>query len=296
MVSVIIPAYNASTTITRALDSVKAQTLQPSEVIIVNDGSSDNTSAVIQNYIKSTALNIILVETKNGGPSQARNIAIERAKGNWLAFLDADDIWNNSDKLLFQSRLVEKYPDTILVDTFSEVYWNDTKTNINDTVKNDNAFELLLTKNIINATSSVLSRVDSVKLAGGFNTEIKFGEDRLLWAKLALQGRFRTVEKLCVFKENHDANLTSNGMMNLKYREMLVEELLNLKVFSKKETKTIWLLNFEEFLKKALKKRCFNLYNLIASSAFKKSGSKFIMSKYFLFWLPSLVLSVFTNK
>ena len=296
MVSVIIPAYNASATITRALDSVKAQTLQPSEVIIVNDGSSDNTSAVIQNYIKSTALNIILIETENGGPSKARNTAIQRAEGDWLAFLDADDIWNNSDKLLLQSKLVEKYPDTVLVDTFSQVYWNDTKRNINNTVKNDNAFELLLTKNVINATSSVVSKTDLVRLAGGFNTEIKFGEDRLLWAKLALLGRFRTVEMLCVFKENHDANLTSNGMRNLKYRVMLVEELLSLQDFSKRKTKTIWLLNFEEFLKKALKNRCFNLYNSIASNAFKKSGVKFIMTKYFLIWIPSLVLSVFTSK
>ena len=97
-ISVVIPAFNAASTIIRALDSVIAQTSAASitEVIVVDDGSSDNTAAIVREYIKKhkTAINIKLLSKRNGGVSSARNAGMKHASGNWIALLDADDCWD----------------------------------------------------------------------------------------------------------------------------------------------------------------------------------------------------------
>ncbi len=88
-ISVIIPAYNAEEYIGRAIDSVLAQTHQPDEIIVVDDGSTDNTAEVIRSY----SSRVHYIGQENGGASVARNTGIEAATGQWIAFLDADDEW-----------------------------------------------------------------------------------------------------------------------------------------------------------------------------------------------------------
>lgn len=88
-VSVIIPAFNASKTIALTIDSVMAQTLLPLEILIVDDGSSDNTVTIAEAYPAP----VKVVRKANGGPASARNLGARMAKGEWLAFLDSDDLW-----------------------------------------------------------------------------------------------------------------------------------------------------------------------------------------------------------
>ena len=88
-VSVVIPAYNAAGTIERAVESVLAQTRRPDEIIVVDDGSTDETSKKIEGY----GSQIRYIYQENAGPSVARNKGIEAAGGEWIAFLDADDEW-----------------------------------------------------------------------------------------------------------------------------------------------------------------------------------------------------------
>src|SRR5690606_27199889 len=89
LISVIIPAYNAEATIVEAVESVLAQTYRPLEVLIIDDGSSDATAALIENKYES----VRVIRQSNAGPSAARNHGIREAKGAWVAFLDADDRW-----------------------------------------------------------------------------------------------------------------------------------------------------------------------------------------------------------
>ncbi len=89
LVTVIIPAYNRAGTIARSIDSVLAQTYRPMEVIVVDDGSTDQTVEVIQSYGEQ----VTLVRQANGGPSSARNSGAACAKGEIIAFLDSDDTW-----------------------------------------------------------------------------------------------------------------------------------------------------------------------------------------------------------
>jgi glycosyltransferase involved in cell wall biosynthesis len=86
-VAVVIPAYNAGQFIGEALDSVSAQTARPSEVIVVDDGSTDRTAAVARSR------GVTLLTQPNRGVAAARNLAIRATGQHWIAFLDADDVW-----------------------------------------------------------------------------------------------------------------------------------------------------------------------------------------------------------
>src|SRR5690348_3025712 len=88
-ISVIIPAYNAANCIQRAIDSALAQTLPPREVIVVDDGSTDETPRLVVSYGER----VHLIQQSNAGPGAARNRAVRASRGEWLAMLDADDSW-----------------------------------------------------------------------------------------------------------------------------------------------------------------------------------------------------------
>ncbi|MCK4960446.1 MAG: glycosyltransferase family 2 protein, partial [Planctomycetes bacterium] len=88
-VSVVIAAYNAEKYIQRAIDSVLAQSLPADEIIVVDDGSTDNTGDAVKHY----GSKVRYIYQENAGPASARNTAIEAATGTWIAFLDADDEW-----------------------------------------------------------------------------------------------------------------------------------------------------------------------------------------------------------
>ena len=105
-VSVIIPVYNGVRFIAETLKSVLAQTAPPAEVIVVNDGSTDNTVSVVEEFGDS----VTLISTPNGGECAARDSGASRAKGNWLAFCDADDLWLPT-KLEKQLRLANEVPE-----------------------------------------------------------------------------------------------------------------------------------------------------------------------------------------
>ena len=94
-VSVVIPCFNSAATIERALRSVEHQTTKPHEVLIVDDASSDNTVSIIEQYARTSSLNIrVIKQSANGGPSVARNAAWNVATSEFIAFLDADDQWH----------------------------------------------------------------------------------------------------------------------------------------------------------------------------------------------------------
>lgn len=105
-ISVIIPVYNTEKYIEKCLESLAGQTMQDFEVIIVNDGSTDNSKKVIKDYMKNSNLDIRYLEKENGGLASARNYGVERALGKYISFLDSDDYL---DKNLFSN--LEKYMD-----------------------------------------------------------------------------------------------------------------------------------------------------------------------------------------
>jgi len=106
--SVLIPAYNAASTIKATLESVLSQTVPPEEILIFDDGSKDNTSAILESY-KSR---IILFRDSNHGCSYARNYMGHHARGDILAFLDSDDLWHPC-YLETQKKMIDRYPSAV---------------------------------------------------------------------------------------------------------------------------------------------------------------------------------------
>ena len=109
-ISVVIPAYNCERYITRSIDSVLAQTRPVDEIIIVDDGSSDNTGEVVKRY----GGKVRYIRQENAGASVARNTGIEAATGDWIAFLDGDDEWL-PDKIKHQTELLSRNPNLVWV-------------------------------------------------------------------------------------------------------------------------------------------------------------------------------------
>jgi glycosyltransferase involved in cell wall biosynthesis len=110
-VSVVIPAFRSAATIRRALDSALGQTRPPDEVVVVDDGSPDDLAAVVEG---AYGARVTLVRKSNGGAASARNAGLDRATGDLVAFLDADDYWE-PEKLARQLAVLSRHPETALV-------------------------------------------------------------------------------------------------------------------------------------------------------------------------------------
>lgn len=190
MISVVIPLYNKQKQIGQTINGVLDQTFQDFEVIIVNDGSTDNSVPEVAQFSDPR---IRLVNQKNAGVSSARNRGIAEANGEFVAFLDADDEWD-PDYLSSQFALTQKYPNC---DIFATNYvFKDNKGKISNTILNRipfqgddgilaNYFEISSYSHPPLWTSAVMVRKSALESIGGFPIGIRSGEDLLTWARLA---------------------------------------------------------------------------------------------------------------
>ena len=171
-VSVIIPAYNAAAYVTRAVESALAQTHKPLEILVVDDGSKDDTREVVRRMPPP----VRLIEKENGGPASARNLGASLAKGDWLALLDADDWW-------FPEKLKVQLEQAAEADAGMIHCLPDHR---EDAVPARLTFDHMWDRNwIIN--SSVLLRRSVFDALGGFNEarELISVEDYNLWIRVA---------------------------------------------------------------------------------------------------------------
>jgi glycosyltransferase involved in cell wall biosynthesis len=183
-ISVVIPAYNAARFLPRCLNSVFAQTLQPVEVIVVDDGSTDNTAAL------AAALGARVVSQANGGVSAARNTGIRIASGDWLALLDADDRWA-PEKLERQvARIRSK---TVLVYTGLRIFDDNGVRSEQPATEVTSVRKMLRYHNPI-TPSTVLVRRKTILQAGGFREDIRTCEDWEMWTRLQHLGEFEVVK------------------------------------------------------------------------------------------------------
>lgn len=114
-ISVVVPLYNKEQSVVKTMECILAQTFSPIEVLIINDGSTDNSASVVEDFIFRNNLQKTwsLIRKPNGGVSSARNRGIQEAKGDYIAFLDADDYWE-PNYLQEQSRMIQDFPDAAL--------------------------------------------------------------------------------------------------------------------------------------------------------------------------------------
>lgn len=192
MISVVIPLYNKAQSIATTLQTVLNQTYQDFEIVIVDDGSTDHSVEKVEKVIDPR---IHLIHQNNAGVSAARNRGIEEAKGEYIAFLDADDEWR-PDYLKTQHELTLKYPECSVYACNYE--FKDAKGKFAPTVIRklplkgedgilSNYFEVASCSNPPLWTSAVMVKKSALQLVDGFPVGITHGEDLLTWARLAIE-------------------------------------------------------------------------------------------------------------
>ncbi|MEX5745714.1 glycosyltransferase family 2 protein [Massilia sp. X63] len=200
-VSVIIPAYNAAATLLRAIESVRAQQGVNAEIIIVDDGSRDATVATARAAVRPGEQIRVIEMPRNSGASAARNAGIALARGEFLAFLDADDIWL-PEKLARQLALIESDPGITLVSCNSEMVTVDgipiKEGHLNrPPVNGADAWKTLLIYNFV-PTPTVMTRTALVRELGGFDEKLVVGEDLDLWIKLGVRGKIAVLPQILI--------------------------------------------------------------------------------------------------
>jgi len=180
MVSVVIPAYNAEKYIEKTVRSVLKQTYTNFEVVIVDDCSTDGTFAIIQALAKEDARIKCYQNEKNSGVSITRNHAIERAKGNYVALLDADDLWMET-KLEKQVKLAQETNAQIVYCSYAFVDENDKEILRPFIVPLTTNYEATLGKSVISCSTAMIERqlFETYK----FEPDV-YHEDYVLWLKM----------------------------------------------------------------------------------------------------------------
>jgi glycosyltransferase involved in cell wall biosynthesis len=239
-ISIIIPAYNVARFIRETLDAVFAQTFTDYEAIIINDGSPDTNE--LDNAIQPFQDRIVYVKQSNRGAAAARNRGLEIARGEFVAFLDADDLWSTrylEEQLNFLKSggfdLV--YADALIVGdsplagrTFMETAPS------NGAVT---AHSLLdATCNII--TSGVVSRRDLILGCGGFDETLRNSHDFDLWVRLAKSGaRLGYQRNVLLSYRCHDNSLSGDAINNVVRQIRVYEKILHSYELSPPEKSTV---------------------------------------------------------
>lgn len=206
-----MPLYNKAPYVRKALDSVCAQRCTDWECVVVDDGSTDDSAAIVQEY----ADRVTIIRQPNAGVSAARNKGVAVSTGEYLCFLDADDWWA-PEFLTEMDELINAYPDAGLYAT-NYIYYKPGKTHV----------ALHMPTGYINYPKAYLEN-DSMPVwtgatcmsrkvfdeMGGFQKDIKLGEDFLLWAKTALHYPVAYSEKLLTYY-NNDVPVSLRATRNL---------------------------------------------------------------------------------
>ena len=184
--SIVIPVYNAESFVTKTLDSIRSQSYKNYEVLVTNDGSTDDTYKTLEKYKREyPQFPLYIITQKNAGVSAARNNSIKRATGKYVAFIDQDDLWI-SDKL-------SKVYEAIKEKSGSDVFYHEAVTvgwkKKVDFIKNGALIEpyfldLLFNFNRIGISTAVV-KTNILKSVGGFDENYRYSEDYDLWLKIA---------------------------------------------------------------------------------------------------------------
>lgn len=205
LVSIVIPAFDAAATLDRALASVAAQTYSPWEAIVVDDGSADGTAAWVER--RGDPRCRVLRRATRGGPSAARNDGIAAARGELVAFLDADDEWL-PEKLARQVAAIAQHPGAGLVVCDMRAVHEDGSEGTSIFTRQapsagPEAWKALLASSFI-GTSTVVTPRRLLHAVGGFDTALAVGEDQDLFIRLALRGEVVIVpEALAIYHYRH---------------------------------------------------------------------------------------------
>jgi glycosyltransferase involved in cell wall biosynthesis len=208
LVSVIIPTYKHRDYVLHTLDSVFAQTFTDYEVIVVNDGSPDDTADVLRPLVEAGRIHYI--EQANAGQAAARNRGIAEAQGKYIALLDDDDLWPK-DKLQNQCQLLENNPQAVMIYGYTRVFSAESEYVYPDTTPpTGQALQAFLVRNWIGSPGQTLIRADALKSINGFDPQIWGCDDWELYIRLAQNGLILFDENIALHYRLHVNNASRN--------------------------------------------------------------------------------------
>ena len=225
--SIIVPLYNKAPHVRKALESVMSQTFSDWECVIIDDGSTDNSAAICEDFINSLTPSCInslhLIKQLNSGVAVARNNGVKASHGEYVCFLDADDWWKPT-WLEEMDRLIKEYPDAGLYAT-NYVYYKPGKTHVAlDFGRGYMSYPDAYLKSGAMPVTSITTCMPRCVFdeMGGFPVGIKLGEDFLLWAKTALQYKVAFCEKpLAYYNNDVPAHLRATRNLHAPQYHML---------------------------------------------------------------------------
>lgn len=225
MISIIIPTYNCEKFVEQALQSVFNQTCKDFEIIVVDDGSTDETKMVLAPY-----MNKIRYEYKsNGGVASARNYGLSLAQGDYIAFLDADDVYKPG-KLEKQLRLFQNDPAIDVV--YNDVEVADEHLQYISTLKSEGAYEakedffcMLLVRQIVPGPASIMLKRECIDRGIQYPEQYKNAEDYQFIIDLASHYQFKYLAEPLYIYRRHSGNLTNSHLQQLASDVSIVKDL-----------------------------------------------------------------------
>ena len=212
--SVIMPLYNKAPYVEKAIRSVLEQTYPHYELIVINDGSTDNSAEIAEKLLEGV-VNAKFINQQNSGVAITRNNGVALAKGEYICFLDADDWWEPM-YLEQMATLIRDYPDAGLYG-MNYIYYKPGKTRV--ALKSKTGYinypkEYLWNNAMMIFTSSSSMPKSVFEAVGGFPVGIKLGEDLLLWSRISLRYKVAFCEKALAYY-NNDVPATMRATRNL---------------------------------------------------------------------------------
>ncbi|MBU8849079.1 MAG: glycosyltransferase [Desulfobacterales bacterium] len=243
LVSVILPTYNRAWTLKDAVDSVLFQDYPQIELIIVDDGSEDNTQELLKAY-KSKS---IILKQKNSGVSAARNAGIKKSRGEFIALLDSDDAWDKR-KISCQVEFFKRNPDALICQT--EEIWIRKGKRVNPKVKHKKPSGMIFEPSLdlcLVSPSAVMMRRQLFDLKGYFNEKFTVCEDYDLWLRISSTIPVFLIDKPYTIKRGGHRDQLSNFHSQDKFRILSLINLIESNSLTQVQAAKA---------KKVLKKKC----------------------------------------
>jgi glycosyltransferase involved in cell wall biosynthesis len=228
LISVIIPAYNAEEFIAQTIESVLSQTYQNLEILVVDDGSTDTTAEIIKSFAQKDR-RIILLQQSNAGVAAARNLAIKKSQGEYIAPIDADDIWYPQNLEKQMKCLTSSAPSVGVVYSWSvDINEQDLLTGgfYNSTIEGEVYTALVYKYFIGNASSSLIRRI-CFERVGGYNCKLKAEnaqgcEDWELHLRIAEHYQFKVVPEYLVCYRQITSSMSCNFAAMAKSHSLIM--------------------------------------------------------------------------
>ncbi|MEA5593800.1 glycosyltransferase family A protein [Rivularia sp. UHCC 0363] len=248
-ISIVIPAYNAERTIIKTIESVLEQTFQDFEIIVINDGSKDKTVEIVES-IKDERINIF--SSQNRGLPTARNRGISHSTGEFIAFLDADDLWTKN-KLEMQLNALKQSPEAGLAYSWTCFMDVDERGEAISFLPSPqysftgDVYQQLLIGDFIHSGSNTLIRSQAIQVVGEFEPTLKSCEDWDYWLRIAARFNFVVVPKYQILYRRTPGAMSSKVEVMKEASLIAIEKAYNAAPKQLQYLKKYTLTNFHRY-------------------------------------------------